>query len=377
MKILHLSDDGLPDWRVEKSALTAVKQGHQVFFAGRLRDYTQGNHFSEVYRINWTAGALIGLPYYFHCVKKQVEKLVKLVKPDIVHSHNIGSAKISNDLRLPFVFDDHEYFTVLSKVNAENVKVTTGSKNESGPRKFISEVKSKFVVSQSLAKWPQWEGEAVCSAPTITVSEHIARALRKKTGSKNIFVVPNFPLKEETSDIERPLLHDELSSVYAGGDKKNNRVSNRDISGLTDIFVKNDIGSLTIIGWEQQLSRKIKATGFLPRKEMYCEMYKNSIGLVPWKKHWSHPFLNPNKAYEYAHAGLFVMLTADLTSLTETLGANCTTFEDYGDMVEKVRYYAQNKDELYGKRVKIFDFARNNLIWENYEEQIMNAYSLC
>jgi hypothetical protein len=141
--------------------------------------------------------------------------------------------------------------------------------------------------------------------------------------------------------------------------------------------VKNDLGPLTIIGWEQQLSNKIKATGFLPRKEMYYEMYKNSIGLVPWKKHWSHPFLNPNKAYEYAHAGLFVMLTSDLTSLTETLGANCTTFEDYGDMIEKMRYLAQNRDELYGKRVKIFDFARNNLIWENYEEQIMNAYSLC
>jgi len=377
MKILHLSDDGLPDWRVEKSALTAVKQGHQVFFAGRLGDYTKANHFSKMYRINWTAGALIGFPYYYHRVKKQVEKLVKIVKPDIVHSHNIGSAKISNDLRLPFVFDDHEYFTVLSKVNAENVKVNKDSKHGSDPRKFIREVKSKFVLSQSLAKWSQWEDEAVCSAPTITVSDQIARALRKKAGSKDIFVVPNFPLKEETADIEKPPLHDELSSVYAGGDKKNNKVSNRDISGLTDVFVKNDIGPLTIIGWEQQLSNKIKATGFLPRKEMYYEMYKNSIGLVPWKKHWSHPFLNPNKAYEYAHAGLFVMLTSDLTSLTETLGANCTTFEDYEDMIEKMRYYAQNRDELYGKRVKIFDFARNNLIWENYEKQIMNAYSLC
>ena len=377
MKILHLSDDGLPDWRVEKSALTAVKKGHQVFFAGRLSNYTKSTHFSEVYHINWTAGALIGFPYYYHCVKKQVEKLVKLVKPDIVHSHNIGSAKISNDLRLPFVFDDHEYFTVLSKVNAENIKVTKESKHEWDTRKFIREAKLKFVVSQSLAKWPQWEEDSVYSAPTITVSEQIARALRKKAGSKNIFVVPNFPLKEETDDIEKPQLHDELSSVYAGGDKKNNKVSNRDISGLTDVFVKNDIGPLTIIGWEQQLSRKIKATGFLPRKEMYCEMYKNSIGLVPWKKHWSHPFLNPNKAYEYAHAGLFIMLTSDLTSLTETLGVNCTTFEDYGDMIEKMRYYAQNKDELYGKRVKIFDFARNKLIWENYEKQIMNAYSLC
>jgi predicted adenine nucleotide alpha hydrolase (AANH) superfamily ATPase len=28
MRVLYLSDDGLPDWRVEKSALTAKKNGH-------------------------------------------------------------------------------------------------------------------------------------------------------------------------------------------------------------------------------------------------------------------------------------------------------------------------------------------------------------
>jgi hypothetical protein len=165
--------------------------------------------------------------------------------------------------------------------------------------------------------------------------------------------------------------------VYAGGDNKGSRVPNRDISGLTDVFVENDIGLLTIIGWEQQISGKIRATGFLPRKEMYGKMFQNSIGLVPWKKHWSHPFLNPNKAYEYAHAGLFVMLTSDLTSLTDTLGENCSTFENYGEMAKKMRYFVHNMDELYKKRVKIFDYARNSLIWENYEKNIMQAYSLC
>jgi hypothetical protein len=320
---------------------------------------------------------MIGLPYYYHCVKKQVEKLVKLVKPDIIHSHNIGSAKIASDLGLPFVFDDHEYFKVLSKVNAERCRFNDDSRRKSIPRNVIRDAKLKLMISQSMVKWTKWEEELVCSVPTITVSEQIANALRKTGGSKNIFVVPNFPLKEETADIGNPLCHEELSSVYAGGDKKDSRVPNRDISGLIDIFMKNDIGLLTIIGWEQQLAEKIKATGFLPRKRMYCEMFQNSIGLIPWKKHWSHFFLNPNKAYEYAHAGLFVMITSDLMAVIETLGDFCTTFEDYGDMAEKMRYFMHNMDELYKKRVKIFDHARTNLVWENYEENIIQAYSLC
>ena len=109
MRILHLSDDGLPDWRVEKSALTAKKNGHVVFFGGRLKSASHSTIFSETYPIEWTASAMLGIPYYYHCVKKQIERLAQQVRPDIVHSHNIGSAKISLDLNLPTVFDDHEY----------------------------------------------------------------------------------------------------------------------------------------------------------------------------------------------------------------------------------------------------------------------------
>src|SRR5678816_930552 len=94
MRILHLSDDGLPDWRVEKSALSAKKKGYEVVFAGRLNSIPQSTVFSETYPIKWTAAAMIGIPYYYGRVKKQIEKLVKQVRPDIVHSHNIGSAKI-------------------------------------------------------------------------------------------------------------------------------------------------------------------------------------------------------------------------------------------------------------------------------------------
>jgi hypothetical protein len=110
---------------------------------------------------------------------------------------------------------------------------------------------------------------------------------------------------------------------------------------------------------------------------MYGEMFRHSIGLIPWKKHWSHIFTNPNKAYEYAHAGLFVMCTSSLKPISETLKANCTTFEDYNDLASQLEYFKKDLEYLYKKRSKIFEFARNNLIWENYEKNIIRSYQLC
>ena len=378
MRILHLSDDGLPDWRVEKSALTAKKAGHEVYFGGRLDNNAKSTIFSEIHRINWTAGAMVGIPYYYHRVKRQIEKLVKQLGPDIIHSHNIGSAKISHDLGLPAVFDDHEYFGMLSRVNAENIKLQNTQNLKSGFDRIKQNMKASFISQQSISNWTNWEKELVLSLPTITVSEQIANELREVADgkTKEIIVVPNFPLEAEIS-FKEPQDHGHLSSVYAGGDSKHKQVTNRDISGLTNLFADNDIGNLTIIGWEHaESSEKYKATGFLPRDKMFSEMIQNSIGLIPWKKHWSHPFLNPNKAYEYAHAGLFVMLTSDLRSVVSTLEDNCLTFEDYEDLASKLEYFRSNTDELYERRLKIFNYARKNLFWEKHEQKIMDAYKL-
>src|SRR5512132_262152 len=219
MRILHLSDDGLPDWRVEKSALTAKKNGHEVFFGGRLKSITRSTVFSETYPIKWTASAMIGIPYYYHRVKKQIEKLVKQVRPDIVHSHNIGSAKVSLDLSLPVVFDDHEYFGMLSLVNAENIKFQNSKQLHSGVNRTIQSMKLSFISRLSISNWTKWERELASSVPTITVSEQIAHDLKKvRAGStKDIFVVPNFPLEVETGQLGEPEFHEKLSCVYAGG----------------------------------------------------------------------------------------------------------------------------------------------------------------
>ena len=56
MKVLHISHLGLPDWRIEKSAITGINHGYNVFFAGNLLQNDNINEskiFEKLYKIEW------------------------------------------------------------------------------------------------------------------------------------------------------------------------------------------------------------------------------------------------------------------------------------------------------------------------------------
>ena len=167
--------------------------------------------------------------------------------------------------------------------------------------------------------WARWEKEIVSSTPTITVSDTISDEMRK-LGSSKLFVVPNFPLSSETSNISGPRFHQSLSSVYAGSDGLNiDHYPHRNMTGFTDVFETNGIGTLTILGWKNNSTDRVRYKGFLSRQDMFNEMSNHSIGLLPWRKHWAHLFTNPNKPYEYAHAGVLVMCSSSVQPVVRTL----------------------------------------------------------
>jgi hypothetical protein len=385
LRILHLSHESLPDWRIEKAAISALNNGHHVAFAGLYPKNYTNKTFSEIYNLAWTAKARFGIPFYWHSVKKQLEKIIRQARPDIVHAHNIFSAKMISEFDIPFVYDDHEYWSMHSKllIEMESEFMAEGTSQENMIKLFVidlpMQVRRKIRNRYIVHLLTNWEKEIVSSRPTITVSDKIADELGDIANNTNkIFVVPNFPRRCETKDFQQPSNHIRLSSAYAGGDGISlDKYPNRNIDGLIDLFVKHNIGDFTIVGWKgKPHSSKISYSGFLSRASMLSEMFKHSIGLIPFKKHWSHPYLNPNKAYNYAHAGLFVGCTSSLETVLRTLKDNCISFEDYNDLVTQLEYFRDNLDELYNKRLKIFEFARNNLIWENHEKNIFRAYQL-
>jgi len=321
--VLHLSDMPLPDWRIEKSAITDSNLGHQVFFGGMKSEY-KGYAFSKIYHIHWTPRARRAVPFYWHSVKKQFDKVLKETKPDVIHAHNIFSAKMVSEFGVPFVYDDHEFWPIYVKRQSEVTKQNQQDIQAYGwvrPRVWARKILREFLASKAVRLWTKWEREIVSSNPTITVSEQIAAELRTNYDAKSVFVVPNFPMHSEVKDFEKPRFHDNLSSVYAGVEAKGEVTpAHRKIDGFNSTFLQNDIGNLIIIGWNNNSSsHKIKYMGFLPRQAMFQEMFSHSIGLIPWKQHWSHVFVSPNKAYEYAHAGLLVLSTSGFEPVKEIL----------------------------------------------------------
>ncbi|NOJ28611.1 MAG: hypothetical protein DA328_00395 [Nitrososphaeraceae archaeon] len=368
MKILHLSHSTLEDWRIIKSAISSSKFDNDVYFCG-MKSFSYPNIFKKQYQVIWTAKARWGIPYYWYAVKKQIKKILDELRPDIIHAHNIYAAKMASEFDIPFVYNDHEHWIKYAKIIAEVSK----SKNETNK---IKSVLRKGLKQYGIYLCAKWEKEILSKNPTITVSDRIANDLKDLVKTSKIFVIPNFPQKQEIVDLLPPKLSKEISCVYQGRDGYNiDFLPHKNFDGLIEFFQNNDLGELTFVGWKNGSTDKIKYTGLLSRKEMFLAMAQHSIGLLPWHKHWSHYYLNPNKAFEYAHSGSFLICTSSLETVKDILKDNCDTIENYNDLKSKLLYYKQNLNELYSKRLKIYEFARKNLIWENYEDNIKMAYN--
>ncbi len=387
LRILHLSDSSLPDWRIEKSATTALNEGHEVVFAGGMPINYNKEIFSAIYEVKWLGrrkyGFLsTGLPPYWHSVRKQVERVIREARPDIVHAHNIFPAKMISEFGVPFVYDNHEYWSVyVKRLSEAAMSMLDSQKSLRGgiARRIARRTLRKIIWWRTIRLWTRWEKEIVSNNPTITVSDTIAEELRTiSNNTKDVFVVPNYPMRSEIQDFKKPEFHDKLSSVYAGVEVQGTVTpTHRNIEGLVETFDSTDIGDLAIIGITDKPTKHVNYLGFLSRHSMFQEMFNHSIGLIPFKRHWSHVYISPNKAYEYPHAGLVVMTTSGFKPVKEILEDHCITFEDYSDMTSKLMHFKENLNELYKRRLRIFDYAREKLIWENNEHKIIEAYKRC
>jgi len=180
--------------------------------------------FSEIYDLVWTAKARFGIPFYWRSVKKQLAKIIREARPDIVHAHNIFSAKLMSEFDVPFVYDDHEYWPLQARLLKEIGNLSALDKTEAIQPFFElpKRIRRNFINNYAIRLWTKWESEVISTHPTITVSSSIAEEMKTTVGNnKKIFVVPNYPLRSEVGNIGRPLPHARLSCTYAGGDAHN------------------------------------------------------------------------------------------------------------------------------------------------------------
>jgi hypothetical protein len=378
MRILHLSDSTLPDSRIEKSAFSSKKKGDSVCFGGPVnKEYR--SVFEEMYEITWTSGSRNKYQFQWNSVKKQMKNVIQSAKPDVIHAHDIFTAKMVTEIdNYPLVYDDHEFWSMLLKTKQESYRIylrNDGNK-KSDFRKFGKNVLLKLLKTRFARIWTKSEKEIVMNHPVISVSKPIVEEHRKY--GKHIFLVPNFPNHAESDNIPEPVYQNSLSSVYAGvqmkGPIKNVHLN---LEGFFEMFQHNNIGNMVVLGWKDVSAPFVTYQGYLDRNQMYQQMHNNSIGVIPFKKHWFHRYISPNKAYEYAHAGLLVMYTSDLIPISDHLQGHCIPFEDYEDLKNQLHELANDLESLYSKRINSYRFAHTNLLWENFENNIYESYKVC
>jgi len=366
MRILYVSHSGLPDARIERVAWSAKKRGYTAYFAGpkgKGFSFSQ-NPFEEIFVLPWSRATRLYFPINWAILKRKFKKILNDVRPDVVHAHNIFSAKLVSDFGIPFVFDDHEYLSAQVRALLDS--------------RYLS-IRQKLTRKYSVFLWGRWEKEiASSSTPIITANENIAKRYIK-LGSNKVFVVPNMPCEVEVKNIPNVKSLSPphfLSAVYVEGPKTPIRtpLPFRNFLDTIKLFKKYN-WSLTIIGDPNyDASPPIYSLGYLPRLKLLKEMIKHNIGLLTWKPHWFHKYCDPNKAYDYAHCGLLTLAISSLETVVKRLKNCCMPFTNYNELVDVLFDLKDNIDSLNERREKIQNFARRKLIWELFESQIFEAY---
>jgi hypothetical protein len=325
MRILHISEGGLPDPRVERMALTMKDEGHELSFIGG--EDIRGQHlgaFSKASTIPLGNSLQI---VYDPRVKKRWLKAIEEARPDVVHANNIIAGHFLLDTDYHVVFDDHE--------NLSRQKFVFMS------RSFLRRNFARFLVR----KLPIWEREMALRYPVLTTCEGACDIYKPYTS--RIGVVNNKPWLREVEWLENPPNRQGL--VYMGNDFAQSRfVPMRDMTGL-DKLLKFDI-----------------VTG-LTQRDMMTELAKHKIGLLPYLPHPFQVDCNPNKGYEYLHAGLQVVLNTNYKNLFPG-NPYVHLFKDYGNIVDVVKSVPDVDAS------EIMMHARENYIWDKSVDVVKQAY---
>jgi len=326
LRILHISNAGLPDLRIEKMAHTMKKEGHDlVFLGGRPIKGQNIGAFDETHH-TWLNSSIRVV--YDGRVENHWLKKIDELKPDVVHAHNliVGHFLLNSDHHV--IFDDHEYYSKQS------------SRYDVWP--FLK----RQLVKPMINRFSKWEKELVSRFPTLTSNKNIANEHRMLGSFAE--AVPNVPMKSQIEGLTET--HDRKGYVYIGNDFKMKRfLPHRNMEGIQSII-------------------NIDAISGLSHREMMEKLLEYEIGLTPWHEHPWHPYSEANKNYEYMHAGMPVLTNSIIKTHNFSDDPYVYSFTSYGDLRQCLDSIPEHD------RRKIQKHAADLYIWENSESTIREAY---
>lgn len=299
-------------------------------------------------------------------MRNQFDLVLKEVKPDIVHAHNIFAAKLAIEAGLPMIYDDHEYWSMWMKAELEGwIKDL-----------IVNVGKSKAILTQRYGAylWSRWEERILSDVPSIAVCEATAREHEQRGSAA--YVIPNMLNDFEARSMPTVQPSSSLSTAIIGNDFSA-PMKIRDSREALTLFSNRELGRLTIIGDPGIKSRdNVESLGSLGHMDMLAELSRHQVGLIPWKPHWFHRYCNPNKAYEYMHAGLIPLIPCTLQPVIDDTTDYARTFSDYDELRQiLLGLSGVPGDEMLRLRVSIQEYARRQLLWNRFEDRIFEAYS--
>jgi len=359
--ILHFSHSGLPDSRIIKYANLQSKMGHKVFFCGRFvkKELLDSNDspFSGHYQLPASRITMLGINPAFNKFKKGFKKILSDLNPDIIHAHDILASKVCSDLREPFIYDDHEYWSKQARIR---------------PYSSLSRILTNPLM---IIRYSSWERKVLDTARVvITVSDTIKEDHERKTQTP-VFCVPNF-----VSELDHKILSNlkqskkRLSVVVFGGKR-----TKEDLKALIDVCdsLEPEKYFITVIGKEPLVNDRINCVGYLSFKELFLELPKHHTGLIPIPKKRERKnyikYSSPNRIFQMISAGVTPLINTRQTYLTELLGSYCFVYNDMDDIVGYLDALKDDFDFIQNQP-KIINKYASRLTFENLMHIIDEAY---
>lgn len=365
-RVLHLSHNGLPDARIERLAKLSKDFANSIFLGGPSSQHRLFHGIFENIISTEKFGTLANLgiqPFYGNLVS-DIRKIVQNLDVDLIYAHNIIAARVAVDLAIPFVYDDHEYWSKQALIRR--------AKSDS----ILAEAKNKIRYFWAPRIYSKWEKKILkTSEAIVTVSDVIAKEHRNER--KKCLVVPNFPLIEEVSDLPRPQIHSgplraiTLASNFEGFLEHRHPGNNLHVWEEVSSIEMDWVGMPPSNEWTW-----IKHRDWIPPANLLQVLTRQyQIGAIPWRSFWYHRYCMPNKAASYSHAGLILFMNTDYESITELFPKwSYRTFDDAGDIRAVMREISsKSPNEILAIRRQIQSWASENVILNRYSDQLRSA----
>jgi len=326
MRILHISQTGLPDLRIEKTALTMKNEGNElIFLGGRPFKWQNLDAFSRVLYQPVGNNLEIALS---PLIKQKWLKTIEKINPDVIHAHNVWVARFLLGTDYSVIYDDHEYWSKQMK------------------HLSVKSKKTRLTYQPAMMLVPSWERKLLEKYPTLTTTENTA--IEHRRICKWVGVTRNVPTLMQIEGLTS--CKDRNGLVYTGSDFASPEfLPYRNMTGLRNLLDFNIVTGLTHRGMMEALT-------------------KYEIGLTPWLPHPWHPYSDANRNYEYLHAGLQVVVNSIIKSLFPN-NPFVHAFKDYSDIMYTIESIRMENPEV------IMEYANKHYIWENQIPTIKDAYS--